>query len=70
MPKNQKHRWTGRLLRDVCIGDRGFMDNFEWHTGYAERFGIVYVDYPSQRRIIKDSAYWYRQTIQENGENL
>ena len=46
------------------------MDNFEWHTGYAERFGIVYVDYPSQRRIIKDSAYWYRQTIQENGENL
>lgn len=46
------------------------MDNFEWHSGYAERFGIIYVDYKSQRRIIKDSGYWYRQTIQENGENL
>lgn len=46
------------------------MDNFEWHSGYAERFGIIYVDYKSQRRIIKDSGYWYRQMIQENGENL
>lgn len=46
------------------------MDNFEWHSGYAERFGIIYVDYKSQRRMIKDSGYWYRQTIQENGENL
>lgn len=46
------------------------MDNFEWYSGYADRFGIIYVDYPSQGRIIKDSGYWYRQTIQENGENL
>ena len=36
------------------------LDNFEWADGYAKRFGIVYVDYPTQRRIPKDSALWYR----------
>jgi beta-glucosidase len=35
------------------------MDNFEWGEGYAKRFGIVYVDYPSQRRIVKESGHWY-----------
>jgi beta-glucosidase len=40
-----------------------FMDNFEWAKGYTERFGIVYVDYATQERIPKDSAYWYRDWI-------
>ena len=35
------------------------MDNFEWGEGYAKRFGIIYVDYPTQRRIIKESGRWY-----------
>ncbi len=35
------------------------LDNFEWAEGYSKRFGIVYVDYPTQRRIIKDSGHWY-----------
>ncbi|HLZ60891.1 MAG TPA: GH1 family beta-glucosidase [Ktedonosporobacter sp.] len=35
------------------------MDNFEWAEGYSKRFGIVYVDYPTQRRIIKESGHWY-----------
>lgn len=43
-----------------------FMDNFEWAKGYTERFGIVYVDYESQERIPKDSAYWYRDFIKEH----
>lgn len=47
-----------------------FMDNFEWARGYNDRFGIVYVDYQTQERIPKDSYYWYRKTIEENGENL
>ncbi|MBT9776868.1 beta-glucosidase [Clostridium sp. MCC353] len=47
-----------------------FMDNFEWARGYNDRFGIVYVDYETQKRILKDSYYWYRDVIRENGENL
>ena len=39
------------------------MDNFEWNSGYAKRFGIVHVDYASQERTLKDSALWYREFI-------
>ncbi|WP_441246873.1 glycoside hydrolase family 1 protein [Kitasatospora sp. McL0602] len=42
------------------------LDNFEWSYGYAKRFGAVYVDYPTQRRIPKDSAHWYAQTAGRN----
>lgn len=43
-----------------------FMDNFEWAEGYGKRFGIVHVDYESQRRTPKLSAQWYSQVIREN----
>jgi beta-glucosidase len=39
------------------------MDNFEWNSGYAKRFGIVHVDYATQRRTPKASALWYRELI-------
>jgi beta-glucosidase len=39
------------------------LDNFEWALGYAKRFGIVYVDYPTLERIPKDSFDWYRDLI-------
>jgi beta-glucosidase len=39
------------------------MDNFEWAYGYGKRFGAVYVDYSTQRRIPKSSALWYADTI-------
>ena len=38
-------------------------DNFEWHSGYTERFGLVFIDYPTGRRLPKDSFYWYRDVI-------
>ena len=43
------------------------MDNFEWAHGYAKRFGMVWVDYETQRRIPKDSARWYREVIRRRG---
>jgi beta-glucosidase len=39
------------------------LDNFEWEHGYSQRFGIVYVDFETQRRIPKRSAFWYRDRI-------
>lgn len=46
------------------------MDNFEWGDGYRERFGLIFIDYPTQKRIPKDSAYWYKDVIATNGANL
>ena len=45
-------------------------DNYEWSEGYGKRFGLIYVDYQTQQRIIKDSGYWYRDVIASNGQNL
>ena len=39
------------------------LDNFEWASGYAKRFGIVHVDYATQQRTLKDSALWYRDFL-------
>lgn len=73
--------FVGRYLRELKRASKdgvdiqgyfhwSLLDNFEWHSGYAERFGMIYVDYLTQKRILKDSAYWYGQVIKENGENL
>lgn len=46
------------------------LDNWEWQQGYARRFGLVYVDYPTQRRIPKSSYAWYKATIASAGADL
>ena len=46
------------------------LDNFEWAFGFSKRFGLVYVDYAAQKRIIKDSAWWYKNLIETNAEQL
>nr|WP_308801458.1 GH1 family beta-glucosidase [Streptomyces polyasparticus] len=43
------------------------LDNFEWAYGYAQRFGIVHVDYATQQRTLKDSARWYAEVIGRGG---
>jgi len=41
------------------------MDNLEWQNGYSKRFGIVFIDYQTQERILKDSAIWYKDLIKK-----
>jgi beta-glucosidase len=43
------------------------MDNFEWALGYAPRFGLVYVDYKTFKRTIKDSGRWFADVVRNNG---
>lgn len=43
-----------------------FMDNFEWALGYSKRFGLIHVDYETQKRTLKDSALWYQDFIADN----
>jgi len=43
------------------------MDNFEWCFGYDPRFGIIHVDFKTQKRTFKKSAKWYQKVIADNG---
>jgi beta-glucosidase len=56
------------LARAAGVDIRGYyvwslLDNFEWEAGYDKRFGIVFVDFETQRRVLKRSALWYRDRI-------
>jgi beta-glucosidase len=46
------------------------MDNFEWAFGYRMRFGLVYVDWATQERTVKDSGGWYAQLIGDSPSAL
>ena len=64
----------GRALREGVPVTGCFvwsiLDNFEWADGYKQRFGLVYVDYQTQKRIPKDSYDFYRAVIASGGKNL
>ena len=71
------HRYLLELSKAIAEGTPvqgylywSFLDNFEWSNGYDERFGLVYVDYPTLRRIPKESARWYKEVIETNGAEL
>jgi beta-glucosidase len=46
------------------------LDNFEWHLGLSMRFGVVRVDFKTQARQWKKSAFWYRDVVRANGLRL
>ena len=63
-----------RAIRDG-VDLRGYfawslMDNFEWAEGFSKRFGLIYVDYPTQKRTVKKSGYWYSRVAEENGLDI
>lgn len=67
----QRHLEMVHKAIEIGVPVKGYFvwslfDNFEWAHGYSKRFGLVYVDYKSQRRILKSSAKWYQQVISEN----
>jgi beta-glucosidase len=54
-------------IRGYCAWS--LLDNFEWQHGYSKRFGLVYVDYETLRRIPKSSALWYRDLIAAHAQD-
>ena len=46
------------------------MDNFEWAEGYDPRFGLIFVDYATGKRIVKASAWEYKKIIETNGATV
>ena len=67
-------RAAGRAI-EAGVDLRGYfvwslLDNFEWSHGYSKRFGIVHVDYATQRRTPKASAWFYSEVIRTNGSAL
>ncbi|MEI7847877.1 MAG: GH1 family beta-glucosidase [Chloroflexota bacterium] len=60
-----------RLAMQDGVDIRGYfvwslLDNFEWAHGFGKRFGMIHVDFETQKRTIKDSGQWYRQVIANN----
>lgn len=70
-----KHLKAMKAAMDAGSPVKGYyqwslLDNFEWALGYEKRFGIVHVDFESQKRTLKDSALWYSAIAKSNGSKL
>ncbi len=75
----QRIDFLKRYLRALCkAGEDGaelmgylywsILDNFEWADGYDKRFGLIHVDYQTQKRTVKDSGKWYKTVIASEGK--
>jgi beta-glucosidase len=67
----RQHFTQVRLAMQYGVDIRGYfvwslLDNFEWGHGYSKRFGLIRVDYETQKRTIKDSGLWYSRVIATN----
>jgi beta-glucosidase len=71
----RSHLLAARRAIDAGVDVRGYfawslLDNFEWAHGFSKRFGLVHVDYATQKRTPKASAHFYSEVIRTNGANL
>lgn len=69
----REHFAAARQAMDEGVDLRGYfvwslMDNFEWAHGYSKRFGLIHVDFATQKRTVKDSGEWYAGVIRRNGQ--
>ena len=67
----KQHFAAAHAALDAGVPLKGYfvwslMDNFEWAFGYGSRFGLAYVDFPTQQRILKDSGHWFGQVAAAN----
>ncbi len=66
----RRHLDVLAAAREQGVDLRGYfywslMDNYEWDSGYAKRFGLLHVDYNTQKRTPKRSAHWYREVVRQ-----
>ena len=77
IPDVRRIQWYRQVLAELAraIGDGArvrayhawsLLDNFQWAEGYTERYGLIYTDFRSQKRTIKDSGYWYSRVASTN----
>lgn len=77
IPDTRRIQWYRQVLAELAraIQDGAhvrayhawsLLDNFEWADGYTERYGLIYTDFRSQKRTIKDSGYWYSRVAASN----
>ena len=71
----KEHLIAAKQAIEAGVDLRGYfawslLDNFEWACGFSKRFGIVHVDFGTQRRTVKNSARFYSEVIRSNGRNL
>jgi beta-glucosidase len=67
----QRHLMAAHRAIQIGVPLKGYfawslLDNLEWGYGFKQRFGLVWVNFKTQQRLLKDSALWYQQVISEN----